>query len=244
VPAAEQQTILLRTNGQAKTGEVTLRDFDQGVVETLGAEIIPDSNGAAKYWLTKIPGCAPPPGSPGIPVVFANPEDVYQAYKLPVLLVRREDISAAMERWNPGTGTYRVPADGAEAITVPSPGGNLLGHTLYEEQQQAVPFDLTYTLQVEARYHAHLLNQANSLLKYILRVYTPYCRVLVLDSLKDVRSYDAFMEGVSNLDEALDVSERKFGFAVTLRVKAELDLADPEVHRAVTSLPTIRTSPL
>jgi hypothetical protein len=115
---------------------------------------------------------------------------------------------------------------------------------LYEEQQQAVPFDLTYTLQVEARYHAHLLNQANSLLKYILRVYTPYCRVLVLDSLKDVRSYDAFMEGVSNLDEALDVSERKFGFAVTLRVKAELDLADPEVHRAVTSLPTIRTSPL
>ena len=62
-----------------------------------------------------------------------------------------------------------------------------------------------------------------------------------MDSIGDVRTYEAFQESISPLDEVSEVVDRVIGFAVTLRVEGELDLLDPETKNTVTALPTITT---
>jgi len=235
---------------------VALRDFDQGVVETMGGVVygntatgwveeakLTDDVNELNYFVV-VSGIDPPPGQPGVPITFSNPEDVYEKFKIPVVLVRRDDITPAMQRWHPGQGQYRAPASEALPVMVTRRDGTVLrGYDRYEELPQAVPFDLMYTLEISARNRGSLgiRNQANAIFKHVLKIYPPYCRVLVKDSVDDVRSYEAFMEGTSVLDELMDITARKIGFGLTLRVEAELDLADPEVRRAVTQDPTIRT---
>ena len=236
-PAAEIERNRALAEGRARGGVVSLRDFDQGVVETLGATIIHDN-----YWL-QVEGIDPPPGSPGVPVTFSYPEDVYEKYKLPVLMVRRDDISPAMQRWHPGTLQYRAPAvEGLPAATQLH-GVTVTGSDRYEEQQQAVPFDLMYSLQISARYRGALRsrNHLNRLLDFVLRVYPPYCLVVVKDSIQSIRTYEAFMEGISPMDDVADVADRTLGFTITLRVEGELDLHDPVVYRAVTQPAVVRS---
>lgn len=225
-----------RVQGSARNGTVGIRSFDQGVVETVGAVIDPES----ENYFIKIEGLDPPPGMPGVPVTFSYPEEVFEKYKLPVLLVRRDDIAPAMQRWHPGAAKYRAPGSGALPVTV----GTTSSFDRFENAQQATPFDLVYTLEVRARHRGGLgvRNQANRLLDHVLRVYQPYGAVVVQDSIGDYRTYEAFMEGVSVLDEVAEVAERMIGFAVTLRIEGELDLNDPVTKRAVTKLPKISTS--
>lgn len=237
IPSAEFDRYQASVEGRARTGTVGLRDFDQGVVETLGAFIDGDN-----YWL-QVDGICPPPGAPGVPVTFSFPEDVYEKYKLPVLMVRRDDISPAMQRWHPGTNQYRAPSTSGLPASVTMHGVTQTGFDRYEELQQAVPFDLMYSLQISARYRGALRsrNHTNRLLDYVLRVYPPYCRVVLKDSLQAIRTYEAFMEGISPMDDVMDVADRTLGFTVTLRVEGELDLHDPVVRRAVTSPPVVRS---
>lgn len=226
-----------RVLGTAPTGSVGLRNFDEGVVETLLPELISDN-----YYLTKVPSVHPPPGSPGIPIVFSHPEDLFERYKLPVVVIRRDDLSPALGRWHPGTVTYKAPSVYAEPIEVTLSNTEqtvLRGYSRYEVQQQAVPFDITYTITILARHRGYgkgspgvtgagsPRNQVNQLLDYVMRIYQPYGQVIVRDSLGDARSYSAFMESTSHLDEVAEVTERVIGFALTLRVEAELDLRDP-----------------
>jgi hypothetical protein len=226
---------------------VGLRNFDEGVVETLRPEVINDN-----YYLTGVPNMASPvPGSPGIPIIFAFPEDLFERYKLPVVVIRRDDISPALSRWHPGTITYKAPAANATPVEVTLPDSTVLrGYSRYETQQQAAPFDITYTISLLARHRGFgkgssgaagpgsPRNQVNRLLDYALRIYQPYSQVIVRDSLGDARSYSAFMEAISHLDEVAEVTDRVIGFALTLRVEAELDLRDPREKPAATGLIT------
>lgn len=223
--------------GISRTGYVTLRDFDCGVVETMGSVVVNEN-----YWLT-VPGIDPPPGVPGIFVTFANPEPEYEKYRIPMVLVRRSDISPAMQRWHPGLGQYRVPAPEALPVTVQLRNGTTVsGYDRYEETQQACPFDISYDIEITARHRgdAGVRNQANLILAHLLKVYPPYCRVLLKDSIGDVRSYDAFMESMAVLDEVVDVADRQIGFSMSLRVEGELDVSDPEVTTVVTSPANVR----
>lgn len=260
-----------RRTGQAPTGVVGLRNFDAGVVETLGAEVHEVETGKgphSNYYI--IPSrtfpVEPAPGLPGIPVTFSHPEDVYARYRQPVIVVRRDDISPAMNRYHPGQQSYRAPAQEANPVVVVlNPGTfgerRIQGYDKYESKPTGVPFDLSYTISIYARHRGKgplprkgrptgftgakgsPRNQVNSVLDYILRRYAPYCQVIVEDSIGGQRRYSAFMEAVSHLDEVPEVTERVLGFAVTLRVEAELDLSDPVVERAVTAL-TLRTEVL
>ena len=228
-----------RQSGKARTGAVTLRDFDQGVVETLGAKVIED-----RYIITGVPNVDAPPGLAGVPVVFAHPEEVFQTHKIPVIEVRRDDVSPAMNRWHPGTIHYRVPAQGAQKVAAAIPGtGMVTGYDSYEEQQQACPFDLLYSINIIAKNRQYMAS-AQQLLAYVLKIYQPYCGVWVKDSVGDWRSYEAFLESVAPMDEAADVAERVIGFALSLRVEAELDLNEPFKSKAITKLPTLRTKSL
>ena len=239
-PASEQASLEQRVLGLAKTGFVGIRNFDQGVVESLGAFLADDKNGQPKYWIKPFSGewgdnAKGIPELPGVPVFFANPEDVNQDMKLPFVEVRRDDISPAMERWAQGNQQYRAPADGARPISVTLPDGRIItGYDRVEIVAQAIPYDITYTISVKARFRGApgQRNQVNGIFGHVLRMYPPYGKINVVDSIGDVRGYEAFNEGISNLDNIVEVQDRVLGFAVTVRVEAELDSKD--VHTAQT----------
>lgn len=222
VTAASDTTIKSREQGASRQGVVTIRDFDQGIVETMGGQIIGDH-----YYLV-LPNVEAAPGEPGVVITYTQPEDLFQTYKLPVITVSRDDIAPAQQRWHPGTVTYRTPAEGAIKI-----GTGAKAWSKFEEGQQATPFDLTYTINIFGKSRSGR-SASNTMLHHLMKVWQPYCRVLVTDSLGDLRSYEAFMNGVSPLDEVTEVAERVIGFSINLMVEAELDLNDPTTHQAVT----------
>lgn len=215
-----------KQSGGVKTGSVFLRDFDRGVVETLGGVVVGDN-----YFVYNT-GVNPAPGQPGIPVTFAFPEDIYEHWRKPGFIVSRDDVAPAMQRYHPGALQYNAPAATARPVVM----SGIQGFSQMETMSQAVPFDLAYTISIIT---AGYRNLANKLLDYTLRRFPPYCAVYVLDSLGDQRTYTAWNDGVSMLDEVMEVSERTIGFAVSLRVEAEFDLAEPEIHSTVTSAPTV-----
>jgi hypothetical protein len=254
-PNAETSAFQTRVAGDARTGFVELRDFDRGVIETLRAFIAKDGQGLPKYWINVEnnlfdQGSSGPPGLPGVPVFFANPEDVNQALQFPFVEIRRDDISPAMERWHGAAQQYRVPALGAlpQIVTLRN-GTQLSGYDRMEMLEQALPYDITYTISVKARYRGAQgktvaqRNQVNAVFGYVLRIYPPYCEVDVRDSAGDIRGYNAFNEGIANLDAIAEVQDRVLGFALTLRVEAEIDSKLPKTETTVFKFPNETFNP-
>jgi hypothetical protein len=227
----------------ARTGDVWITDFDRGVITSLGAEV----NTVGDMYVVNVPGVSPPPPSgeicfEGIPVYFAFADEVIDPKILPSFVVRRDEITNAMSRWHQGNEQYRVPSPGAHPVTVNNPiTGDVIatGFDAYEDKSQAIPFDLLYTIQIRARYRNNLKVEAMQMLRFTLKRFPPYSTVYIKDSEGDLRSYTAFMESPSALDTKPDVSGRETNFNVTLRVEAELDLNDPVITGALTSLPII-----
>ena len=231
-----------RECGNARNGSVYLRDFDQGVVETFGATIVNDPavckdeyNG--RYYLLNVPGVAPPPDMPGIPVVFAWPEDTWEPYVLPTVVITRGEISPALVRYQPGALQYRVPARGALPVEVSHFSQVKRGWNRMEQRINAVPFDINYIIQVVAYRRGNtpgdpirqpVKARANALLHYVLHWYQPYTSVHVHDSVGDERIYLANMESVSSMDEVSGIGNRVMGWELSMTVEAELDLNDPQ----------------
>jgi hypothetical protein len=234
-------TLRRRQEGLDRNGDVGIRDFDKGVITTLGATLYTDGD----YYL-KVDGMAWAPGDPGVQVLTSFPEDTYEKTRYPLVVVRREDIGPAMTRWHPGSMKYHAPALGALPVTVfKGLPYEKSGFSKMEEQPMSVPFDITYTVAVYARHRGGPAqkHQANLLLQHAMKVYQPYSVVRVTDSIGDVRSYEVFMEGVANLDAIPGTVDRIIGQGLNLRIEAELDLNDPETRRIVTSL-TLTVTPL
>lgn len=248
-----------RTEGRARTGFVNLRAFDQGVVETLGARVESLPDGQQHYFLhidredtDDLPESShflrdsvePRPGLPGVPVSFSYPEDAFNKYTIPLILVNRDDITPAMERWHPGLHQYRAPGRSAQQVKYKQPDSDTVheGWDRMEYREQAVPYDLSYTINVIARNRgaAGAKNHAQRVADFVSRVYQPYCRVLVTDSVGDLRSYEAFQEAYSPIDEVAGVADRVIGFAISIRIVGELDLTDPQTRKTVTRAATLR----
>jgi hypothetical protein len=237
-----------RIYGRARNGEVGLREFDEGVKLTLGATVI-DSNYYIPVGEGALKNVCPPRGLPGIPLIFNMPDDTVEEFKLPQIVIRREDISPANQRWHStGAQKYRAPAFGASPLTVTLPGGReVSGWDAYEDAPQAKPFDITYSIVVMARNRGGRnesgpRNQANALFHHMMRCFPPYGLLFVVDTIGDLRTYEAFAESASIEDEILEVTGRQVGFVLSLRVEAEIDLDDPMTGKAVTSLPIIRST--
>lgn len=230
---ADPSVIAARAAGSQPCGQVTLRDFDQGIVETLGAKVID-----GQYYIT-IDGVAPPPGEPGIPVHFFFPEDLFTNNRFPVFLVTRDDISISNNRLHPFMGQYRAPSPTGLPVSVQTPTGMRSYYTRTTQQEQATPYDITYTINIYSSLRGGFGGRraANQMLDHVLRLWPIYGQVFVTDSLGDVRSYEAFNEGIVSLDDTAGISERIIQFAVTVRVEAEYDLA-PVVER-----PTVLQNP-
>jgi hypothetical protein len=255
-----------RERGNAPNGVVGLRNFDEGIVLTLGAELEETETGKGhtnNYFIgTNVLPVEPAPGASGIPVVFSHPEDVYMRYRQPLVYIRRDDFSPAMNRWHPKMTEWRVPSQGANPVSITFDEGTngevtVSGYDSYQRKEMAVPFDITYTINILARHRGKGTlppkgepvgftgatgsprNQVNRVLQYVLERFPPYGQVYVRDSLDDGRLYSSFMESLSSLDEVPEITERVLGFAITVRVEGELDIGVPCEETVVTASPVV-----
>ncbi len=240
---SEAATIALRdrAEGRSRNGTVSLRHFDEGVVTTLGATIDEDTQ---TYWLT-ISLIDGPPGAPvdkltgeiRVPIVFSIPEDVFAQYQVPIIVVRREGMTPALNRWMPGQLQYRAPSYNAyTAVYKKGTVHERRGFDQMDQVQMATPFDIDYTISLISRHRGvkgGQRNQSHRTLDHVLRIYQPYSMVKLIDSIGDERTYEATMESVTPLDSIPEVSERIIGFSLSLRVSAEIDLAPTETYRTL-----------
>lgn len=225
-----------------RTGDVFIDDFDRGVIYTLGAELSTDQTMVV---IKDLDGVEPAPDYEGVPVFFAFPDETVHNKILPSIVVRRDSIMPAMSRWHLGALAYNIPAPGARGVTITHPiTGDVIaqGFDTYERKDQAVPYDILYTIEIRARFRNNLKVESMKMLKYVMKRYQTYTQVGVRDSLGDVRYYDAFNENPTGVDIMPDIAGKEANFNVTLRVEAELDLNDPYRVRVVTGLPGIITA--
>lgn len=228
---------MTRLNG--RTGEVFLEDFDIGIVESVGAELIEielDGELAPEYAIRFDGVTGPienPPGYSGMtPVVFQEPEDVFQGGYLPHLVISRSDITPDLIRWFPGGHEYRIPASVAEMVTSPTTGA--VGPTMVEMKQWTLPFNLQYDLHLRGKRRFDVDRMFRQVVKRLGGF--PYGQVFVKDSEGDIRGYHAFLETASKLDEVVEIGDRTLGHTLSVRVEAELDFTDPYLVKTVTGI--------
>lgn len=223
-----------RQEGTSVNGTVFLRDFDEGVYLTLGATV------AASGEFYEIPltsSLDPVPGSGGVAVVYGRPEDDILKERDPYVLISRDDETPAMHRWHSsGAEQWRAPVKTAQQFAATDAQGNLqTGFSHIAVMPQAIPYDISYSLRVIERRRGPKGNKSSllALQNHIMRRLPPYASFYVYDSVKDLRSYDAFVESTSQADEIRGVSDRRVAFSMQFRVEAELDTKDPLVVRTV-----------
>ncbi len=212
-------------------GTVSLRDWDTGVPLTLEAEIAtyPVDGEDRPIYVIRIPGVDSELAHLGgrVPVLFHTPEDAYQDFLLPCITIKRNDMTPAFDRHPWYTWVARGPAKGAKVVVLPD---GRRGYDRYENQWRATQFDITYDVQVMARRQ----QESNLMLQYVLRHFLPPSFIFkVVDSMGDVREYDAVDVSVSETSELADIADRTVGWTISFTVRAEIDLHDPVEAPAV-----------
>jgi hypothetical protein len=173
------------------------------------------------------------------------PEDKNARFKLPMVYIRRDSMSASMQRWNVGLLQYFQGGRGAIPRTVnTNTAGNPVlknGFNTNEQRAQAIPYDILYTIRVVSKYRGQSGSTANvnALVEYVMKRFQPYCEIIVPDSVGDLRTYWGFTDVVGTSDESFEIADRVLGFDISVRVEGELDLDDPQTYKAVTALPTV-----
>lgn len=214
-------------------GTVFLTEFDRGMVEATGAELFKTGTAAdgsdIEEYFAKIDGVTPAPGQPGVQLIFAAPEDKYTQYTIPSIVVRRVGMDPALQRWHPGSESYRLPAPGAVVTQV----DGTVGVDKVETKPQGVPYDINYEVEIRGRYQNSLSVGSTRMLQHVMKRIQPYFYITVEDSEGDVRQYDAFAGSIGSLDKLTSVQNRLAGFSIPVRVEGELDVNDPVVGRTV-----------
>lgn len=217
-------------------GTVNIRDWDKGCYLTLGCEVVTyveDGKTRGQY-VVSVPGV-----NSGIekyenkiPVFMSAPEDSYQNYVLPCITIKQNDLSPAFDRQPWYTWVARAPAPGATRIVLKD---GRVGYDRYVNQWRATPYDITYEVTIMARRR----QVANMILLYVQRKTIPPSFVFkLIDSIGDVREYDAVDISISNTAELMDIAERVAGWTVSFTVRGEIDLHDDREYAAVTDIRT------
>jgi hypothetical protein len=211
------------------TGNVFIRNFDQGIMDTLGATADPNAFNIVNGQKIPDPCYKLDVNGQEVSVYFSQPEPVFQKKLFPFITVNRDDMSPAMSRWHgPGQLEHKVGVSGVVVL----PNGTS-GYAASSMKYQAYPYDITYTISVWDRYEV----TAQTILSKVLRALPPIGRILVKDSLNLLRTYEYYSEGgIANLQEVIDPVTRARGYAITLRIEAELDLLESITGNAVTGL--------
>jgi len=135
-------------NFDIKTGLIFLRNYDQGIQETLGATLMTDPNTGYPRYYINVPSVCPE----NVPILFNEPMPSTNTKYIPSFVINREDANPALERWHSiGATQYRVPAPDANYIAVVLQNGDVVsGYDSYEQLPQAFPFDIFYTITIYA----------------------------------------------------------------------------------------------
>lgn len=223
-------------------GQLGFRDFDLGCFLHLGGQLesYAIDGGTRQAYAVAVSGSAGTPHLNGkVPIFFKAPEERHQEYILPCYAFIRSSFEPAFDR-RPWYGvTRREPAPGASPVSVPAgyTGGVqtvLEGYDAYVHQWQALPFNISYDLQIKGRTQSEFL----AMLFYALRRFMPpWFRLLVTDSLGVSRGYDTGEISVSDTSELADIQNREISATLSFVVQAEIDLVDTWSEGAVTSLP-------
>jgi hypothetical protein len=210
------------------TGSIALRAFDIGIYDALGAVIRTELQTTTLrervgYWIDEI-FTAPT----AVPVIFNNPEQIYENKIYPSYLVRRNDISPSLQRWHSIKNMeYWAGVSGFHEV---SPG--VSGYSALETKPQAYPYDIFYTIIAYARYE----HEAVPMAKRLMKSFPPYGRISVIDSLGQTRVYTVFNEsGVQDIGDIVDVADRLKSYSIDIRVEGEIDTFDTSV------IPTMET---
>lgn len=212
----------------SQTGSVFLRDFDEGVLNALGAVSNPNAFRIENGQRIPDPCHKIEVAGESIPVYFSQPEQVFRKKVYPFVTINRDDFVPAMNRWHgPGQLEYKAGVGGLVTIE------GRTGHLEHSMKFQAYPYDITYTVSCWDRYE----NTLHPILAYVLRRLPPIGRIVVKDSLNLVRSYELYGEGsVAALGEIIDPVTRARGYAITIRVEGEMDLSEQTQSNAVGSI--------
>lgn len=219
---------------------VGLKDFDRGIILSLDSQLIDiqiDGDTRQAYVL-KVDGLATNLEyyAPYVPVFFTTPEDVFQPYRLPCIVIRRNDLTPAFDR-SPYYGLQRTSAPTAKKVLIPTTNGVRTGYNKYVSAELPTPFDIAYDVQMYARTQ----NTAIPLLMKLLQVCRPpFFSVAVFDSVGDKRQYDAGEVSVSNGSELADIADRTISYTISFSIRGELDLVPQTTEsNIVTALPNI-----
>ncbi len=211
-----------------RTGSVFLEDYDVGLAETMGGELITivlDGEEVQTYAL-RVTGVTGPPQYDGmIPILMGEPDPVYQEHLLPAVVVSRGSIDPDMQRWHAGGFEYFLAAPGATMKDVPGTGRQIPDKV--EIKRYAYPYNISYDLHIRARHRS----QADKMLRKVGKHFWAYGQVFLKDSEGCDRGYYAFVESIAALNEIVDVTDRLQGHTFSLRVEAELDFREPSIAR-------------
>lgn len=211
-----------------RSGEVGVKDFDRAILDMLGPEKRVGPKEEPVRFL-KVPTAAPEINDE-VSVTMVAPEQVLTFDILPVIIVTRESIAPALSRWTPENLQYRVPAQGAQIKTLGDQDlGVCKGWDMLESVPAAFPFDFSYSIGIYSRYRW----AADKILRRVIRKIRPYFTLSVLDSLGDLREYQATSSDISDVSELTDVADRVVGFMLSPTVQGELDEYDPEVVKTI-----------
>lgn len=220
------------TGGDTVFGLVDLPDFDRGVVTTIGGTLvdvtIPNEEGTRQAYAVKIDGLLetdPKFGEDGgwVPILFLHPEEPYQLWELPAIVIRRGDLTPNFERQS-WFGYVKCPAADAQDIWVKVGDKALKGSSRYETRRWPLPMDISYEVQAFARLQLDAIKILHHLLTRIL---PPWFSVEVYDSKGDRRLYDAGPVSISSLSELADIADRTIGWSLSFDVRGEIDVLPP-----------------
>lgn len=225
--------------GETRGGLMFLRNYDEGIVRTMGARLARTENTAGfgeNYFLIGLEGASQPPDAPGIPIYFGTGEDVFNEFRLPAILVTRGGIEPALQRYHPHKVQYRAPAPGARRITL----GGRVGWTKYVERAQSIQLDLVYTVRVFARRYGGggISKDGNAIFEYLAQIWHPHAAVQCVDTAGYRRAYYASVT-YGTEDEVVDVTMRTVGHSFDITIQADLDYNPEKTFTAVTSYPTV-----
>lgn len=200
-----------------RTGDVDYQDWDEAMLRGIGA--LPDSY--KNEWYLPLDGIFIKVDGRQEPitralVVYKRPEPTAITATVPMIAVIRDSIVPAEARLLSPTVQYRLPCEGASMV---SAGGDI-GWTSYETKDKEQPYDFFYTFECWARYRT----VAQMLLLMIMRKFPHRGSVTLLDGIENPRTYAVYQQGVTDLTDVSSLVERIPGYALSLRVEAELTL--------------------
>jgi hypothetical protein len=237
---------VLYGNMPSGQGSLILELFDRAIFEALGSALLPFPNPNDDPKLrrpvqqvmihgVKGPGHREPQEEHGrVPVVFQNPEDIYNRYLLPGIRINRSAISTDTSRMTPtGLGWQ---------YAVPSPQGHLVevdgvsGPQALALRAWANPENLTYDIEVRARY----TEEAQRMLDYV-RYQMPERGALRVYSTDGTHSlFTFYRQGISETSELASSLNRFTGYLLTYEVQAEIDEHEEQTTRTLTHKPVSR----